>query len=173
MKHPITCTLCNIGRYIVPPYHRCEVHGLFCTGCSSVNGKCPLCRRLLTIDNHHQFKLNVQLPCVKSPECKNFSWPHNYDDHYTNCVNGNLIPFNTQDHLQEININSSHDQWNNELVYQGENSIMAHIHFLQAQRQAQILNNKRARRRRHRQRVRNGTAIPHSNPIFSGNTRLG
>ena len=74
--------------------------------------------------------------CHVSPECENFSWPHNYDDNYKNCVNGNLIPFNSQDHEQGININSSEDQWNNEPVYQGKNSIMAYIHFLQAQWQA-------------------------------------
>ena len=183
MEHPIICTLCDIGRYIVPPYHRCKTHGLFCTGCSLVNKNCPLCRQPLNIDNC-QFDLSVRLACVNKPECQQLSWPLNYDNHYSSCVNGNSTPtddrspHSLQDNGRnhdgsQANMNNLQDDWNNQLEYNGENPIMAHVHALQAQRQAQILNNKAARRRRRQARRRNGTTIRQPSPDFSGNIRPG
>ena len=85
--HPITCSICGTGRYCVPPCYKCEMHGLMCSGCSSILEGCPLCIAKPVEDDKAEanFDWHIALVCVDSPECGIAMPGFWYDEHYDEC----------------------------------------------------------------------------------------
>ena len=173
------CIGCNMGTVIVPidlvnntilQCSQCS-HEL-CLPCAGT-GSCSLCRGTV-VPIVKTEKLNwdkLVLPCINldesaqddSTNCRQFIKPMDYYNHILVCNR----------RIAEGICKTNSNEWDNEADYTGENPILTRVRALQAQRQEQILANRRARRQRHRARVRNGTTFRDQSSIFTGNTRPG
>ena len=150
LAHPSRCTICNSGRYIVPPCYKCDVHGPMCTGCRNIKGGCPFCRRAPTRDFEADKLLNthIALVCVNEPDC-DLAFPSFwYDEHYRQC------PLNQNNDLSCTCLP----------VYvpleRNQNPALEKPRRIRYERDLQIAANKRERRRRNRQRRKEGTTNP-------------
>ena len=163
LAHPSRCTICNTGRYIVPPCYKCVVHGLMCSGCSSIPAGCPICRRPPEREEEADKLLNIRvaLPCVNDPDC-NLAFPAIwYDEHWKECSynqTNEVLPIAPILYLP---------------LEPNQNPSLALPRQLQYERDQQIAANKRARKRRHRLRRKAGTTFRPAPSPFTGKYRPG
>ena len=163
LAYPSRCTICNIGRYIVPPCYKCVVHGLMCTGCSSNPAGCPICKRQPVREKEADKLLNIHiaLPCVNEPDC-NLAFPSFwYDEHLIECSlkqTNEVLPIAPVIYIP---------------LEPNQNPALAFPRQLQFERALRIAANKTARRRRNRQRRKAGTTIRPAPSPFTGKYRPG